>query len=162
MQTRFWSWRPACSSPPQWTEYIELVCACSWLGVIAVPLNTRLSAIETDRALADTTPRDLPRHSSLPSPRARLSWQRVLDEEPWEPRHDSPPAAHYDPEAILALIYASETTGRPKGVMLPHANVFSNIHKKMLRENAVSSKMIGIQEFAAIHVQSQRLLLLSR
>src|SRR5437899_2460346 len=29
---------------PNEPEYIELVYACAWLGVIAVPLNTRLSA----------------------------------------------------------------------------------------------------------------------
>jgi acyl-CoA synthetase (AMP-forming)/AMP-acid ligase II len=38
---------------PNGTEYIELVYACSRLGIIAVPLNTRLSAVEIDRALAD-------------------------------------------------------------------------------------------------------------
>src|ERR1700745_546881 len=31
---------------PNGPEYIELVYACSRLGVIAVPLNTRLSAVE--------------------------------------------------------------------------------------------------------------------
>src|SRR5205085_3139648 len=29
---------------PNEREYIELVYACAWLGVIAVPLNTRLTA----------------------------------------------------------------------------------------------------------------------
>src|SRR5580704_12095681 len=38
---------------PNSPEYIELVYACSWLGVIAVPLNTRLSLGEIDRVLAD-------------------------------------------------------------------------------------------------------------
>lgn len=113
---------------PNGPEYIELVYACSWLGVIAVPLNTRLSAVEIDRVLADASPRGLVRHSSLPVPTVRLSWQRVLDQEPWEVRNDTHPNVHYDPEAILALIYTSGTTGRPKGVMLSHANVFANVH----------------------------------
>src|SRR6202045_94904 len=67
---------------PNGTEYIELVYACSWLGVIAVPLNTRLSQVEIDRVLVDASPRGLIRHSSLPQPSVKLPWQLVLDKEP--------------------------------------------------------------------------------
>src|SRR5947209_4747323 len=38
---------------PNGPDYIELVYACSMLGVIAVPLNTRLSTKEIDRVLED-------------------------------------------------------------------------------------------------------------
>lgn len=113
---------------PNESEYLELVYACAWLGVIAVPLNTRLSAAEIDRILADATPHGLVRHSSLTVPTVQVPWQRVLDEEPLELTGDSHLDIHYDPEALLALIYTSGTTGRPKGVMLTHANVFSNVH----------------------------------
>src|ERR1700749_305841 len=44
---------------PNEPEYIELVYACAWLGLIAVPLNTRLSATEIDHVLADASPRGL-------------------------------------------------------------------------------------------------------
>jgi len=63
---------------PNEPEYIELVYACSWLGVIAVPLNARFSAMEIDRVLADASPRGLIRHSSLPVPTVQVSWQLVL------------------------------------------------------------------------------------
>src|SRR6266511_3505401 len=53
---------------PNEREYVELVYACAWLGVIAVPLNTRLSGEEIDRILTDAAPRGLIRHSSLPVP----------------------------------------------------------------------------------------------
>jgi acyl-CoA synthetase (AMP-forming)/AMP-acid ligase II len=112
---------------PNEPDYIELVYACAWLGVIAVPLNARLSAVEVDRVLADADPHGLVRHSSLPVPTARLAWERVLDKEPLEIRNDSYPAVCYDPEAVLALIYTSGTTGRPKGVMVTHANVLANL-----------------------------------
>src|ERR1700722_14963150 len=112
---------------PNGPEYIELVYACSLMGVIAVPLNTRLSAAEIDGVLADATPRGLVRHSSLPSPTSQLSWERVLDREPWQGRSDSYPDAFYDPEAVLALIYTSGTTGRPKGVKVTHANILANV-----------------------------------
>src|SRR6266404_5913212 len=41
---------------PNETDYIELVYACAWLGVVVVPLNTRLSAVEIDGILDDTKP----------------------------------------------------------------------------------------------------------
>jgi len=44
---------------PNEPEYIELVYACAWLGVIVVPLNTRLSIVEIDRILADSGPHGL-------------------------------------------------------------------------------------------------------
>ena len=112
---------------PNEAEYLELIYACAWLGVTAVPLNTRFSATEIDRVLADATPRGLIRHSSLPAPTLQLPWERVLDVEPLEVSGGVAPAAIYDPEAILALIYTSGTTGRPKGVALTHAAVLANV-----------------------------------
>src|ERR1700693_2689021 len=99
---------------PNETEYLELIYACAWLGVTAVPLNARFSAPEIDRVLADAAPRGLIRHSSLAAPTVRLPWEHVLDLEPLEVGSGETSDAIYDPEAILALIYTSGTTGRPK------------------------------------------------
>src|SRR5690348_6575777 len=62
---------------PNERDYVELVYACAWLGVIAVPLNTRLSVKEIDGIFGDANPRGLIRHSSLPAPSAQVSWQLV-------------------------------------------------------------------------------------
>ena len=64
---------------PNGPEYIELVYACSWLGVTAVPINARLSSAEIDQVLLDAKPHGLVRHSSLPKPAVQLPWQLVLD-----------------------------------------------------------------------------------
>ncbi len=112
---------------PNSPEYIELVYACSWLGVTAVPINARLSAAEIDQVLLDAKPHGLVRHSSLPRPAVQLPWQIVLDEKPFDVRNQFCPDPIYDPEAILALIYTSGTTGRPKGVVVTHANILANL-----------------------------------
>src|SRR5205823_1421319 len=113
---------------PNAPEYIELVYACAWLGVIAVPLNTRLSPTEIDHVLIDAGPRGLIRHSSLTAPTVQVPWQVILDREPLDLGRDGCPQTLYDPEAVLALIYTSGTTGKPKGVVLTHANIFANVH----------------------------------
>ena len=113
---------------PNEPDYIELVYACAWLGIIAVPLNTRLSVKEIDGILSDANPRGLVRQSSLPVPTAQVSWQLVLDQEPLDVQSDSIPDPIYDPHAILALIYTSGTTGQPKGVEIRHANILENVY----------------------------------
>src|SRR5258708_39202800 len=67
---------------PNGPEYIELIYACSLLGVIAVPINTRYARTDIDRLLEDARPRGLIRHSKFPAPTVRLEWQHVIDVAP--------------------------------------------------------------------------------
>jgi acyl-CoA synthetase (AMP-forming)/AMP-acid ligase II len=112
---------------PNESDYLELVYACAWLGLIAVPINIRLSIPEIDHLIADANPQGLIRHSSLPVPTVKPSWELVLDKEPLDLQSDSHPEPIYDPEAILALIYTSGTTGHPKGAVVSHANILANV-----------------------------------
>src|ERR1700733_3639196 len=91
---------------PNEPDYIELVYACSLLGVIAVPINTRYAGAEIDRLLEDARPRGLIRHSMYPAPTVRLDWEHVIDLEPIDEIDESPHTEEfYDPDAILALLY---------------------------------------------------------
>src|SRR5580700_8019525 len=63
---------------PNGLQYIELVYACGWLGIIAVPINTRLSPVEIDHVLADASPRGHIRHSTLPAPESRIPLEFIL------------------------------------------------------------------------------------
>jgi long-chain acyl-CoA synthetase len=112
---------------PNGVEYLELIYACAWLGVAAVPLNTRLAVVELDRILADARPRGLIRHSSLPAPTVTVPWELVLDREPLPAGLDDAGEPVDDPDAMLALVYTSGTTGHPKGVIVTHANMRSNV-----------------------------------
>ena len=143
---------------PNGADYIELVYACSLLGVIAVPINTRYAGAEIDRLLEDARPRGLIRHSKFPVPAVRLEWEHVIDVAPLDEANEELYAGEfYDPDAILVLLYTSGTTGAPKGAALTHATIFSNVHDLnywlAYREKAVflhASPMFHIADFPAM------------
>ena len=143
---------------PNGPDYVELIYACSLLGVSAVPINTRNAGAEIDRLLDDARPRGLIRHSRFPAPTVGLEWEHVIDIAPLgEAKEELYVGEFYDPDAILALLYTSGTTGAPKGAALTHANIFSNVHDLSYwltyREKAVflhASPMFHIADFPAM------------
>jgi long-chain acyl-CoA synthetase len=143
---------------PNGPAYIELIYACSLLGVIAVPINTRYAAAEIDRLIKDARPRGLIRHSKFSAPTIRLEWEHVIDIDSLDEAEGETYAGEfYDPDAILVLLYTSGTTGAPKGAALTHANMFSNVHDLNYwldyRKKAVflhASPMFHVADFPAM------------
>lgn len=102
--------------------------ACWWLGAVACPLNLRWSVAELRHAVADCGATLLLADATLAGPAAELAERcTVLDAEAFAteaaglaPRPDSRTGG----DALAAILYTGGTTGRSKGVMLSHANLW--------------------------------------
>ncbi|MBL8802927.1 MAG: long-chain-fatty-acid--CoA ligase [Planctomycetes bacterium] len=123
------------------TPFLEAYFAAAQLGAVLAPLNTRLSHKELAFIVEDcgaelllAGPECAPAVAALlgtnPSIR-RVLWLGVppagaggsayAEALACEPRSERAPL---DPDSLAHLYYTSGTTGRPKGVMLSHRNVW--------------------------------------
>ena len=120
---------------PNHPTFLETLFATGMLGGVFVPLNTRLARPELEYMLRDCGARALvwaDRHADvveelragvpLAYDLSLADYERVIAEGPVADPLDE---AVDDDETCL-LMYTSGTTGRPKGVMLSHANVVWN------------------------------------
>jgi acyl-CoA synthetase (AMP-forming)/AMP-acid ligase II len=143
---------------------LTVFAATELTGIIAVPLNWRLSEDELQRIVADCSPTCLvyePRFADLartllvessivhvvttgPADPFAPSMAQWIDEA--DPRADLPSPLDQD---IAYLIYTSGSSGRPKGVMLTHHSQMAAIHiaVREMRMETSDHALIGMPLF---------------
>jgi fatty-acyl-CoA synthase len=121
--------------------FVETMFATGRLGATYVPLNYRLTSTEIAYIVNDAGIRtivvDDEHKPAIDEVRAELVTERYIGSESggagWESFEDlvtshgpvADPVA-VAPDDVALIMYTSGTTGRPKGAMLSHANIFYN------------------------------------
>jgi fatty-acyl-CoA synthase len=130
-------------------EYVDAFWAAGKSGIILVPLGTRSTAHELHQILADCGPRCLmysARYEKLAQELTQLgafehlisldagdripnalSYAQAIDRVSPDPL-----STRLQPEDIFCLLYTSGTTGRPKGVMIPHRQIAWNAYNTVI------------------------------
>ncbi len=117
---------------PNHPSFLELMFAATSIGAIALPVNYRLGPDDVAFILRDAAPRLLV-HSVDPTGAGEVlhTIGTVLElgteyEDLVKAASPVPSDASIDLDAAALLTYTSGTTGRPKGVVLTHANLLFN------------------------------------
>lgn len=129
-------------------EYVDAFFAAGKCGVILVPLSTRATGYELAGIAADAGLSALLYESgfekALDVLRREAEIPRYVSLDDQLPGAEDPLEAPVprDPEHLWALLYTSGTTGKPKGVMVPHRQVLWNGYNTtacwQLREDDIS------------------------
>ena len=123
-------------------EFLEAMFAANRLGAVAMPINWRLAAPEVRFILQHSGARALVCDEPLVgladeasegledslvrsciAPAAPAGWTTLAELRAGTTAPPPPPPARRQPDDVHRLMYTSGTTGRPKGVMITHANL---------------------------------------
>jgi fatty-acyl-CoA synthase len=151
--------------------FFELLFAASRLGAIFVPLNFRLTGPELSYIINDagihTLVADEPHRPVIDGIRDELPCRHFVSaDEPavgWPAistvaAHSAPLslAETIDPDEVAVIMYTSGTTGRPKGAMLTHANLWWNntnsLHMLDVIEDEVTLVMAPLFHIGGLNV----------
>ena len=112
---------------PNCLEYVEIVVGLAEIGIIVATLNSRLTRAELSTILDDCSPAVLlvhPTCEALADGLAQNALRVVRIGEGYEDllarAASTKPIAEVPEWAAFSLSYTSGTTGKPKGVLLPH------------------------------------------
>lgn len=114
--------------------YLEVLYAAWWAGLVVVPINAKLHPRELEFIVGDAQARVLFVTEDLATDlQAVLAGMPTLRKLLTPGQSDyaaallgSPvPLAHREPDDLAWLFYTSGTTGRPKGVMQTHRNLYA-------------------------------------
>jgi len=118
---------------PNRPEFVLVYYAALKAGLVPLSLNVSYRAEEIEYIVRDAGPSAIvtvePADANLPARHAMPSVMHRIDARGLGALGGAPMRAmDRDREETAAILYTSATTGRPKGVMLTHANVVSNAY----------------------------------
>ena len=154
-------------------ECVEVMVAAHRLGAIAVPINFRLSAAEVGYIAADAGGRLMVVDEGLLStadaacagelasitrlvatdsdtgrpPAGVTTLAEAMD----EPGEDHPPC-DVDENSAAVILYTSGTTGRPKGAVLSHLNLFSQSVSHIRTTRIFSDEEVSLTAAPMFHI----------
>jgi long-chain acyl-CoA synthetase len=103
-------------------EFVTSYLGCLRAGLVAVPLNTGLTAGEVAGVIEHSGARLVVADRELA---AKADGVRVV--EAGELTGTAPSVPQTDPEALAVLLYTAGTSGRPRAVMLTHRALLANV-----------------------------------